>query len=396
MRIIAAAMILLTVSASAFAQQPSSFQLHAFLSARGIYVKAPPSWTQNGFGRFDVGAGAVGQTRTVNVDIAQLGFDWTPTSWLLLHADGIARHEPSGTRGSRAGLVQAYADLFTEHLRFRAGAFWFPTSRENVDPLWNSRYTITYSALNSWIAQEVRPLGADVQFSPNFYFTVGATAFRGNDTMGTVLADRGWALGNRLTVYNEKIPVPPPDLVTRPVGRDLDGKTGFSERVRIQLPERAMLQFTHVDNRSELVPGVPPDEPWLTRFNIVGGEAGSSGPTTIAGEWMKGETTIAFPGGTFSLDFDTAYLLVSRKLGSNRYTTRVERFSTRNHSRPANDSSRENGRAVTVAWLHDVSDHLRTSLEYVRANGDHPGASSAGLDPRTGGSTIIAEVRYRY
>ena len=104
--------------------------------------------------------------------------------------DGLARHEQSGTVGKRAGIVQAYADLSISALRLRAGSFWLPTSRENVDPLWTSRYTITYSALNSWIGQEVRPLGADLQFSPNFYFTMGATAFRGNDTMGTLLASR--------------------------------------------------------------------------------------------------------------------------------------------------------------------------------------------------------------
>ena len=41
---------------SAFAQQQSSFQLHGFLSGRAIYVKSQPSWTEHGFGRFDVGA----------------------------------------------------------------------------------------------------------------------------------------------------------------------------------------------------------------------------------------------------------------------------------------------------------------------------------------------------
>ena len=391
----AAAVMILSVSAPAFAQS-SSFQLHALVSARAIYVKAPPSWTQNGFGRFDVGAKTADDTKTANVDIAQLGFDWTPTSWMLLHADGIARHEPSGTRGSRAGLVQAFADLFTEHLRFRAGAFWLPTSRENVDPMWNSRYTITYSALNSWMAQEVRPIGADLQFSPNFYFTIGGTAFRGNDTMGTVLADRGWTLGNRLSVYNEEIAVPRPDEFTRPIGHDIDSRTGFSERVRLQMPERALIQFARIDNRTEVYPGTPPEVPWHTRFNIVSAEAGSNAPVTMAGEWARGETTVGFPGGTFTLDFDTAYLLVSRKFGANRYTTRIERFTTRDHRRPANDTNHENGRALTVAWLHDSSEHLRTSLEYVRATGDHPAAAQAGFDPRTGGSTITAEIRYRY
>jgi hypothetical protein len=387
--------VLCTINASVFAQS-SSFQMHGFLSAREIRVKSEPSWTQGGFGRFDVGADDPDDTRTVNVQIAQLGFDWKPASWFLLHADGIARREPSGTVGKRAGMVQAYADVGTEHLRLRAGSFWLPTSRENVDPLWSSRYTITYSALNTWIGEEVRPTGLDLQYSPNFYITAGATAFRGIDTMGTVLADRGWAFGNRLTVYDEKIAVPPTDDVTKPIGRDLDGRTGFSERIRIQLPERAMLQFTHIDNRAELRPGSPPDVPWQTRLNIVGGEIGSTSRTTTAAEWASGRTTLAFPGGTFALDFGTAYLLVSRRGGHDRLTVRAERFWTRNHTRPADDPSREDGHAVTVAWLRDLSDHVRAGLEYARVKGDHPAAAFAGFDPRSGGSTITAELRLSY
>lgn len=392
---LAAALIFSACCTSAFAQ-PSSFQWHLFVSAREVRVQSQPSWTEGGFGRFDVGARSADSTRTLNTDVAQLGFDWTPIRWLLLHADGVARREPSGTVGKRAGLVQAYADLFTEHLRLRAGTFWIPTSRENVDPLWNSRYTITYSALNSWIGQEVRPVGADLQFSPNFYFTAGATAFRGNDTMGTVLAARGWSFGNRLSAYNETIALPPTDNVTRPIGPDIDHKFGFSERVRVQLPERALLQFTHIDNRAELRAGEPPDTPWQTRFNIVGGEIGSTSPSMLAAEWAKGRTTLAYPGGTFALDFDTAYLLISRKSGKDRYTTRVERFATRSHIRKPTDRSRENGKALTIAWLRDLSEHVRGGLEYVKVDGDHPGAARAGFDPHTGGSTITVEFRLAY
>ena len=131
MRIPAALLVVFLISANAFGQQ-SSFQLHGFLSGRAIYVHSQPSWAEHGFGRFDVGAKTADDTRIVNLDVAQLGFDWTPTSWLLLHADGIARQEPSTTEGSRAGVVQGFVDLFTEHLRLRAGSFFLPTSRENV------------------------------------------------------------------------------------------------------------------------------------------------------------------------------------------------------------------------------------------------------------------------
>ena len=373
-----------------------SLSLHGFITGREIYVKSQPSWTEGGFGRFDVGARNVSDRRTVNADVAQLGLDWTPATWLLVHADGIARKEPSGTRGSRAGVVQAFVELHSERWRLRGGAFWLPTSRENIDPLWNSPYSITYSALNSWIGQEVRPIGIDVQYSPNFYLTAGATAFRGNDTMGTELASHGWTVGNRLTVYNESLPLSGESATTKPVWRDLDGRNGYAERIRVQLPERAMIQVTHIDNRAELVPELKGQTPWLTRFNVIGGTLGLSSPTTIAAEWASGWTELAFPGGTSTMDFDTAYVLVSRKSGANRSTVRVERFSTRDRRRRAVDDNREHGNAVTVSLLHDVSEHMRAGLEYVKVKGERPLAASFGLDPNGGGSTITVELRYGF
>ncbi len=386
------ALLLLGVATTAGAQ---SLQFHGYIAAREIYVNAQPSWLERGVGRFDVGADTKDDHRLVNVDSAQLGLDWTPSKWLLFHADGVARREPSGSGGKSTGIVQAYADLYNEHWRIRAGQFWLPTSRENTDPLWTSKYTITYSALNSWIAQEVRPIGADLQWAPSFYVTLGATAFRGNDTMGTLLAGRGWTLGNYLVTYDEKMPRPIP-ATTRPFGSDLDDKNGYSERIRLSLPERAILQVVHIDNRALLSP-VPlkGQKPWQTRFNIVSAEAGSTSDTTVAAEWASGSTAVAFPGGSFTLDFDTAYLLASHKLGHERLSARVERFSTRNATHQVNDKAREHGRAWTVAWMHETSSRTRTGIEYVRVSGDRPGLSPT-FDPRTGGSTVTIEYRYAF
>lgn len=360
----AAVMALSALAVSASAQ---SLQFHGFVDAREVRAKAPEPWTTGGFGIFDIGG-----DRTRSVGVAQLGADWTPATWLLMHADGLARNDASAGRGKRAGLVQAYVDVFTERWRLRAGHFWLPASRENIDPLWNSRYTITFSALNTWIGQEFRPIGADLQFSPNFYVTLGATAFRGNDTMGTLLAARGWTLGNRLTVYNEVVPAGPDP--TRPFGKDLDAKTGYAERLRFQMPERAVLQVTHVDNRATIGRPAPPEVPWLTRYDTVGTTIGTDAPTTFAAEWASGDTTVGFPHGTFRVGFNTAYALVSHKIRAERFSARIERFTTR----------LTRGHATTVAWLHDINAQTRFGTEFVRASANN------------GGSTMTVELRYGF
>jgi hypothetical protein len=389
-RSIIALLMLLAGSASA---QSLTFRLHGYLTAREVYVDAPPSWSSGAFGRFDVGAQR-GDARLVNVDIGQLGVDWTPRSWLALHADGIARREPHETSGNRAGLLQAFADVYNEKWRVRAGMFWLPTSRENVDPLWTSRYTITQSALNSWIGQEVRPIGVDLQYAPNFYATFGATVFRGNDTMGTLLSEHGWTFGNRLSTYDETIAVP--DGVTRPIEHDLDGRNGYALRARVQIPEVAMLQVTRIDNRAALVPEIDGQGPWRTRFDIVGATVGLTSPTTVSAEWAHGSTAVAFVGGSFTLNFDTAYVLLSHVHERDRWSARIERFSTGDREHAPDDSSREHGHAVTLAWLREAGDHVRLGLEYAYAHGDRIGATAFGDDARTGGSTVTLEARYGF
>ncbi len=375
-------------SAFALAANAQSFRVLGYLTGRTAYVDSIPSWTQGDYGKFDVGAHASNDRVWRGTAIAQLGADWTPTTWLTAHGQVLARSEPAGTEGKRFGLVEAYAEVHGETWRVRAGQFFLGTSRENTDPLWTSPYTITWSALNSWIGQEVRPVGVDAQLAPSFYVTLGATAFRDNDTMGTLTSARGWTLGNRLSLYDESVAVPPPQGSTKPFTSDLDGKWGHSERVRLSLPERAMIQVTHLDNRAELV-NRRGQVPWLTRFDHVGAQVGMTTAWTVAAEWLAGETTVGFPGGSFTMDFDTVYLLGSWKQGDNRFSARVERFNTRDHTRPAIDFARERGRAWTVAWLRG-NERARLGIEYVNVAADR--ASTANVD----GSMLTVELRYKF
>ena len=102
---------------------------------------------------------------------------------------------------------------------------------------------------------------------------------------------------------------------------------------------------------------------------------------------MDGDTTVGFPGGTYTLHFSTAYLLGSYKVGFNRLSARIERFS-------GNDD--DHGHAWTVAWFREPNDRVRGGLEYAHVSGAFPPAASAIGTTRTGGSTLTAELRYRF
>ena len=366
----AALAIVLAVGANA---QTQSFTLDGFLSGRGVSAeKEYPSWLERGEGRFDARGN---QTFA----LAQLGADWAPNEHFDMHVSGLARHEPSSFGGRRAGLTEAYFDVAGGGFQLRAGQFFLPTSRENKGPLWTSPYTLTWSALNTWIGEEVRPVGADLQWKSEFYWTIGATAFRGNDTSGTLLAWRGWAMTNRLTVYNEPLPLPPlPDFrgfqkdVTHPFTHDLDHRTGFAERVRYTLPERANVQLTHFDNRGDelLHDGFPGEYAWRTRYSQISGEIGTTSPTTAAAEWMWGNTRMGLPQfAHVNTDFQAWYALVTHKFGRNRVTARIEQYSVTDKAHAAVEVYDDEGRAWTAAWLYDFTKTLRGGLEFVQLTG---------------------------
>jgi hypothetical protein len=379
--------IFLGLLAATAARAQSSFTIDGFLTGRWAYVTGQPSWIAGGFGRL----GAKDATA-----VGQFGADWRPTPWLTAHAQVLGRSKP--------GVVEAFVELHNEHWRLRGGQFFLGTSRENVGPLWTSPYMQTFSALNTWIGEEFRPVGVDLQWSPNFYGSLGATAFRNNDTMGALLAWRGWSVGNRLSVYDEVLPLPPLTSLktgfvhqrdgTIPFERDLDGRTGYALRGRVQLPERAMLQIAHVDNNGDrgLYRG---EYAWRTKFNVLSAEAGSSSPVTVLAEYAWGKTGMGAPPVFVDADFSAAYLLASVKRGPNRWSFRFDRFavSDRDHA-PLAETNDEHGRAWALAWLRDITPKLRVSAEFVQITGDRPAAQESGFDPNLDARSVTVELRY--
>jgi hypothetical protein len=380
------AVLLLFFAATASGQ---TLSVDGFFTARGMNASGPQTWL---LANPPEHVGRMLASDTVGFGIAQVGLNWEPSVHFGAHIDGIARREPSGYGGRRAGLVEAYVDARAGGLTIRAGQFFLGTSRENTDVLWNSPYTMNYSAINSWIGEEFRPVGIDASYKVNM-LTVGATAFRNNDTMGTELAWRGWDIGNRLSVYNETLPVWVPPVFhgfqkpgTRPFEKDLHGKTGYAARARVNVPDRGVFQFTHVDNRGDrrLYNG---DYSWATHFNQIGAQAGNVDTTTLAAEWMRGTTKMGFrPFPVVEDRFSAAYLLVSHVMGKNRFSARYDWFTTTDLARVVAETYDERGRSWTLSAFHDVTPHLRAGAEFTQVTGRR--------DDAFDGRSVSVELRY--
>jgi hypothetical protein len=391
MRSVAAALLFVASTVSA-----QVFDLTGYVAARNVDASGRESWIDGGFGRLEP-EGFEG--------LAHLGVDLLPANWLELHASG-----------TQNGLIEAHATLRREialdDVQLRAGLFFLPTSKENKDDNWASPYTIGFSTLNAWIGQEVRPLGVDLQYrhtrDSGHVLTGGATAFRGNDTMGTLLAWRGWSAGDRLAAWDETLPLPPLGSLaetgpfwrqrndgTTPFRADLDGHTGYAARVRYSVPQRGNVQYTFVDNGGDRA--LYGDEySWGTRFHLAGAEIGNPDTIVVASEAMRGETTMGLSVPYVAAEFWSAYLLISGKRGRNRWTARYEVFGTEDQDHSAAEINEESGRAWTLSWLFDATRHLRGGIELTQVTGDRAAAGQYGFDPSTTAHSFTLEARWRF
>ncbi len=100
---------------------------------------------------------------------------------------------------------------------------------------WRSPYTLSFSAINTWVGEELRTIGAEYSLDwlgrshgHDFDFTLSAAAYGWNDTAGTVVATRGWGLHDRQSTLfgryaNDGSPLPQRTLFYD----DLDKRAGY-------------------------------------------------------------------------------------------------------------------------------------------------------------------------
>jgi opacity protein-like surface antigen len=298
----------------------------------------------------------------------QAGLDWSPSPYFLAHLHLLARtddgHSQRGHAGTPEAYVEAHLPAGESRFKLRAGAFFLPTSRENVDALWENPYAISSSALNSWFGEELRPIGLDLSWLRGG-LTLGATVFRGSDTFGALPVDPGWSLNDRWTLLGQKVPAGQ-DFAS--VSAENDHRLGWSARAGWSSRQLSVL-FTHIDNRGD---GLPYGDlyNWKTRFDVVGFDY-RRGDWTLAGETGWGPTELFFPGGSFEADLRASYLLLSRRRGRARATARFDAFS--------NGATHKH--ALTLAAFWTPVPKLSLAIELAAGGGERRG---------------LADLRYRF
>lgn len=391
-----------------------TFALQGVAEGRGLWVEGQETWLRNGFGRLTEGSGSSTDDAFAARGQLHLGLDWKPGLSWLVHVHGVAQGEPSSYGGRQGGLVEAFVQFRSERspttaLRFRAGTYFPQTSLENVDPLWQSPYTLTLSALNTWTAEELRLTGLETAIAlksgKDDRFDLAATVFGVDDAAGALLAWRGWSLGDRLTTVAEILPLPPLRSFTPagafadqrdgtgPIG-ELDGRLGWQVRGRWSKSDTVEARVAYLDNGGDrrLHAG---QYAWATSFT-TGGLRLRLGPKgALLAEGAAGSTGMgpAVTGGPkVDMAFTVGYALLSWGGERWRISGRVDAFRNRDRDGTA-EPNQESGWAWTAAAFWRPVHALRIGAEYLVVRAQRPAAADSGYDPDTNARRAQLEVR---
>ena len=367
--------------------------LEADADLRASVVGGEDGWLDGGFGKLRYG-GDAGDT-VPRARIASLDLAWKPQiSWNLSGLVSLSyQNQLDGEPDLSEAFVKFRSSPAPTRFSARAGVFWPPVSQEHGGGNWLVTDTITPSAANSWIGEEVKVLGLEGAVETAFgehELALTAAAFLHNDMSGTLLTYRGWALHDLRITMNGDLPLAPlspskapyQDTITSPFW-EVDDKVGFYGRLDWTPPLPVTLNLFYYDNRGDRVSSRAMQTSWRTRFWNVGAMASLGASTEAKGQVMWGNTLVG-PDTPFGIpgdvDFTTAYVLVSRAIGAGKITARADWFETSDNSFVATDDNNEEGWAATLAYRRPLVEFADIVVEVLHVSSDRPArVSNAGI-----------------
>jgi hypothetical protein len=281
------------------------------------------------------------------------------------------------------GLTEAYVEYRPYpragfRSRVRLGAFYPPMSLENRAKGWETPYTVTPSAISSWIGEEIRTIGLEGQVDwlgtrtgHDFDLQLTAALFGWNDPAGTTIANHGFTFHDRETTLFGRVGGPAPeDLPKKELFHEIDNRAGFYVGTQVRYLDRAVLNVLRYDNRADPTAFAPAisDFAWETKFDAAALRIETASDWTVLVQWLKGDTYIA-PGG-FWLEwaFNSRSALLAKRVGPHMLAVRYDEFEVK--SEPEDLPGTEDGHAWTVAYSFDHGRNWRFALEWLRVRSD--------------------------
>jgi len=367
-----------------------AMEWHGFADLRYLHVESDPTWLDRALGKFRYGDG--GSTDLVRANEAaltarmRLGWDWTATATLK-----AADRQTHPLDATEAFLHWRPASMESLRYSARLGAFFPPVSLENTGTGWTSPYTLTSSAINTWVGEELRVFGGEAQLALRLgngdQLGLFGAGFGNNDTAGALLAWRGFSLHDYEATFGDRLPLPTRSGVIQSIFPkqagstqpfvEVDGRPGYYLGLSLERPGLAKFRALYYDNRARTSVVENGQYGWHTRFASLGFKSELPWALELIGQGLFGRTQMGAPmGGVFPVDADFhAYsVLLSKASGGHRLSLRHDRFSAGGDDLFPQDDNRESGRAWTVNYNYSFDFHVQhqLNLEFVWIDSNRP------------------------
>jgi hypothetical protein len=393
--------VMLAFAAVVLASGARATDWDASLDLRLVAADAPTSYIDGGLGILRYGddrdGAQLGRARlAVSQDLGDL---------LTLKIDASAWGQRDKTP---VDVTEAYLQLHPYPFgdwrpRLKLGAFYAPISLENRAAGWESPYTLSSSALDSWVAQELRTIGAEFKLEwlgthsgHDFDASAAVGVYGWNEGAGDSLTDSGFTITDWQGSLFGRVGQPNGVTGANYEYHQFDNRAGTYEGLEVHYLDRITVEGLHYDNHAN--PGVGDavtwSYAWETRFDTAGVRAENDDGWTAIVQWMAGETYVAPEEfGLLEWDFVTRYLLISKRLGAHTLSARYDDFKVSPEEAFAGGD--QGGHALTLAYRFEPNSHWRFTLEWVRARDFQTNrAIFAGAAPFATESQVQLAIRY--
>jgi len=395
----------LAAGASAQDAEPEGFRFRVtgLLDLRLVAADEERSFLDAGLGKLRYGGEGDGTGRETLFRLAQASVVLRASVGEALSARvqlGVDSDYRKGSGLNGADVTEAflaYAPRLSDTLGLglRAGILIPPISLENDGRAWTATRTVTPSAINSWIGEEVRATGLELTlraFLQKSDLAATVAVFGWNDPGGSLVAWRGWALQDRQTGFTDRLP-----FATEPAFRpnrdfpvqtpwvapfrELDGRAGWYAGASWEVPEKLEVRLMRYDNGGDRLTVERGQYSWETRFYAAGVRVALANGLELLAQGVSGRTKMG-PGPVVNVPFEALFGLATVVTGLHRFSLRYDVF--RNEDRnptAAGETFGEEGSAWTAAWLFGAFPRATLALEVVSVRSERPSRRELGLAP---------------
>lgn len=376
-------------------EQASPFWFRGLLDVRVVRGGSAPSWVNRGPGKARYGGrgDSSGFERVTRFKLSHLALELGGILPGGITAQAQINWETDIGDDVYPLLIEAFFRKewgeWEHGWGLQLGAMQLPFSLEHTGPAWTPLYTLTPSALNTWIWEEGRVVGAEGEWWRLWPVglrlgVVGGLGF-GPDLFGRLLALRGWVLSDAQLGLNSRVPLPAQGVRTS-IYNEEDHRPALYTLITISDEyERGAFRVGYFDNLGDQGrTGV-----WEMRFGTVGAIFHPLPPIDLLVQYLEGTAHVRTPAN--DTGFSAFYALLSYRYREHRVSVRYDNFRLRELD-DAPPQTREHGEGVTLAYFFEFGLHHRVGFEYLFLHSHRPARSRT--DPSDDGWQLSYRFRY--